>query len=482
MNPIVVIGLVSVVVAGMYSTYDGLEKQAEIAALHADMLARQHAEHSVFVHGEIDDGKHIILINDGPQAAELVQVRAYDASVDDPPLLGTWQVSYELPPLGRFNLSAATTPAPPPDLTGTTLETSLDADTSYRGVTSAGGIFEIEYVPPTQPSIDGAYGNVAVYAQGSSRHTASNPPQYDFHHGERPSAFPCRWSGSEWYRYDVYDQPFYTGTSVGSWAGFPVGNPTWVFWMPTTYSGASPCTSPTPGNDPTNPANLQKVTIGVGTTGAFQVPASSSSPGFQATHTVNSITADVPYDGDVLIRVLAPVSGTVTASYDGYSTSVTCQDSYVNSQGTNPSLTGCSCMTMGSDDVTSQLASWQSSVSAPSITASLPVRLNGASVGTFTLYTATPVAVLEPEAELTRTNAAIGGTCTYRLEADIDAFWKYDASLSGTLSTTVSEGDQISIGSGNVRLSYIHGGSASSASGVLDVGDMIVTVGQLNDS
>ena len=115
MNPIVVVGLVSVVVAGMYAVYDGLEKQAELAALHADMLARQHAEHTVFVHGEIDDGgTDIILVNHGPQAADLVQIRAYNASLADSPLIGTWEVSYELPPLGRFNLTDASAPPPAP--------------------------------------------------------------------------------------------------------------------------------------------------------------------------------------------------------------------------------------------------------------------------------------------------------------------------------------------------------------------------------
>ena len=505
MNPIVVIGLVSVVVAGMYGVYDGLEKQAELAALHADMLARQHAEHSVFVHGEVqDDGTNIIFVNNGPQPAELVQVRAYDTSVEPAPLVNTWQVSYELPPLGRFNLTDASAPLPPPPsaLTGTTLKNALDADTSYRGVTSAGGIFEITYDPSSAIiTPDGAFGPMSAieFDRGSgSRSHAGGVTTVAYYYSDPSITCKTRYAvaGTSYTKYydfiAVYNQPYSVSTTGPgpTYTHQPAGSASWDYFV-----------FDRTGSDMTSILHCSNYgTVIDGIPGPQQNESPQNFPTYITQHstygnvfyrtlsttstTVNlSLPLDgeftAPADGEFLIRVDAPVSATTSASYDGSD-----QLMFVN----NVCLSQADYPPIDYETVTENTVSqWKSSLGSPALTSSLNVRINGVSAGSLGLSDV----VLTDSSGVGGRNYVFdrwadggGWDCTLTLTADVDGSWLHGGTLAGWMTVNVLDGDLVEI-DGTVRLRYtppsVTDATIDTTGARLELDDPLFTVGLLHN-
>ncbi|MDE0265769.1 MAG: hypothetical protein OXK17_01890 [Thaumarchaeota archaeon] len=477
MNPIIIIGLVSVVVAGMYSTYDGLEKQAELAALHADMLARQHAEHSVFVYGEVqDDGTNIIFVNNGPQAAELVQVRAYDSSVEPAPLLNTWQVSYELPPLGRFNLTDASSPLPPPPsaLTGTTLKNTLDADTSYRGVTSAGGIFEITYDPSSSiTTLDDAFGPVSVVPLdgGGLASYAGAAETYEFYYGDDEYCRQSAHSSTVTKYRAVWDTPFHTGTSYNPIYAQPVGN-MWRDGNLYSLSGSSVtpvCVVPL-ATIPQKPADI----VHHNSHSSFEVYVrligTSSADTDISLPLSGNFTA--PADGRYLLRIDAPVAGWVESAYRPISADLT----------NGGVIDHTSAAFRAASIAEERISEWTDGAGRPTVLGSTGFRVNGAPavnvpMSTPPVHGGTDVsnAVISYSTSGTRINSAT-------LTADVDGRWDFSGISSGTATLDLSAGDVVDV-VGGIRLQYT---PSSLAAAPLDItnariesGDPVIVVGVL---
>ena len=485
MNPIVVIGMVSVVVAGLYAVYDGLEKQAELAALHADMLARQHAEHSVFVRGEVrDGGTNIIFINNGPRPAELVQVRAYDAGDDALPLIGTWQVAYEVPPLGRLNLTDASPPPPPPvrtALTGTNLKDSLDSDTSYRGVTSAGGIFEITYDPSSgSPSIGGSFGPMSAvpFETGSgSRIYNGGANTYEFHYADTLSCKTTPASGKNYMA--VWDTPFHTGTSYSLSDARPIGD-TWRAGLITTIvpSLLTPYCSPDPGTLPLLPPDVtyhqahgsyyvySRILSTTPTTVDISLPLAGN------------FTA--PADGRYMVRVDAPVEAATRASYDSSIDLISDVGGFSGQQ--------YSVISHSMDDRESYyMSEWtREDVGQSRLTLSADFFVNGVRV-----------ARLSPADEVLASGSMWAENLVYDkhfsgaeinrnvMTADIFEEASHSGPVSGTATLDASGGDLVEI-TGSVRLQYtphsVAGSTLQTTRGELALEDPVIMVGMLSEN
>lgn len=477
MNPIIVIGLVSVVTIGLYSTYDGLEKQADLAALHADMLARAHASHTVFVSGEVlDGGENIILENSGAQPVELVQIRAYDSGGNL--ILPTWEMSYELPPLAKFNLTEAT-PAAPAALRGSVLSTSLGNDDTYRGVTSGGSIFEIEHVIPPNTPPPGTFGHMSAMpltGSGGSR-SHNGVTIYDYHLGDSPSICQQSHSGgayTKWTQYRVYDGYFHTGTTLGGVTPVPSGtNTSWYFWYDEPYphriSSWPLCGAQTP-----SPSDLE----------------------FERLHGSSGIVVKKPYIlANHNIHLSLPVSGNFVAQSDGrkllhVEIPVTATSS-VNYAGAHTSRGENQICHTGSADgdkyftvVQQQLIrQWESGLGASDITSSISVRNNGAPAGSFGMSDVGAVGDLSVDVQYALENqVASGGSwhCDVVLDSQLDGSWSHTGTLTGLLDINAMTGDRITF-SGTVRLSYtpptVTHAAPQTSYATLELGDAIVTVG-----
>ena len=484
MNPIIVIGLVSVVTAGMYAAYDGLERQAALAALHADMLARQHAAHTTYVSGVIEEKRHVIISNNGPQAAELIQIRAYDNASA---LLNTWEMSYVLPPLRDFNVSSATAPAPPSNLTGSALEDSLDDGDYYRGVTSAGSIFEIERASGGTETPDGAYamsampltggGGSASHAGGvvTTAYYYAHPPVDCDYHYVKPGV-----SRTYYVELVLINSPAYATSTSGPGTPLPTGTQTWYAetavgtgsdrsGVPacSTYkvglSAVPPGTNPQPGY-----GNVYNRTLSTtGTAVSLSLPVSGK---FTAAS-----------DGDMLLRVEVPITAEASIHADG------------STQLSNVNLTPTSCHGFVGDsryvqtdqNLARTTSSWGSDFGSPIINGIAKIRVNGAPADTVNL----PNIKLVGDTRLTNINFATqtgssGGysTCIISMTADIDGSWRHAGILTGGLAVNAAEGDVIEI-DGTVSLGYappsVSGAAVDTTNARLELGDAVIVMGTL---
>ncbi|MCE2498968.1 MAG: hypothetical protein J4F28_08315 [Nitrosopumilaceae archaeon] len=479
MNPIIVIGLVSVVTAGMYATYDGLEKQAALAALHADMLA-----HTTYVSGTIEEKQHVIISNNGPQPAELIQVRAYD---DTSALIDTWDMSYVLPPLQEFNMSSATMPAPPSDLTGSALENSLDNDNYYRGVTSAGAIFDIVLAPSSGTSTpDHAYGPMATMplggGGGTATHVSGQPYNVAYHYASYP--FRC------WDNLDVWggrmitivwDTPYRVSSDGNPGTPFPVGSSTWyhktVNWHHPPMN-ALLCNTITPGLTPI-PTNITPL---VGYNNVYTNVLSVT--GFPISISLPlSGNLVAPLDGDMLLRVDIPVNAEVDARYTA-TESFQCKHLW----NSDSRMTSCTCIEGFASHMEAALRPLNDAASRPSdLEATIGIKKNGVPAGTIVLE-GTPISSVDNRMSITSTNPTVcwqgacpyWGTCTTNMNGPIQGEFAYGEMLSGLVEIQVSAGDSITL-SGDVELTYSSpstlSGSADSTYGVIELGDAILSVG-----
>lgn len=481
MNPIIVIGLVSVVTAGMYGMYDGLDKQAELAALHADMLARQHAAHTTYVSGVMEEKQHVIISNNGPQPAELIQVRAYD---DTSTLTDTWEMSYVLPPLQEFNMSSAVMPAPPSDLTGSALENSLDNDNYYRGVTSAGAIFDIVLAPSSGTNTpDNTYGPMATMPLNGGGGSASHVggiTAVNYHYAEptiechaNPTLF-----GAPAYRIHqlTFIHSAYSTSTTGPGTPQPT-SPVWYDLSAGTFThgehdpdrlcssytiGLSPILSgmaPLPGYN-----NVYHETLWTsGTTVNLSLPLDSD------------FTA--PSDGRMLLRVEVPVSASTSASYDGSSqlmfVNQLCLDAHDYP------------VSQFETTVENTVSRWESALGAPTLTPVFNARINGSPSGSFDMSDVVPVggSVAANRNHVFDKWADGGGwDCTMTLTADIDGSWSLAGILVGLLEVPVANGDVVDV-DGTVRLRYtppsVAGAAVDTTNARLELGDAVITMGIL---
>ena len=486
MNPIIVIGLVSVVTAGLYGTYDGLEKQAELASLHADMLSRQHAANSVFVNGETaDGGQNIIILNDGPQSAELVQVRAYAGGGGAPVLLGTWEMSYELAPLSTFNLTDAT-PPPPADLRGAVLKTSVDAGETYRGVTSSGSIFEIEHVIPPLTPPPGTFGHMSAMpltgGGGSTSHTGGLSVT-SYYYATSPVDCDQLYviPGTSYTRYlefvSIYGSPYST-TTGGPGTPTPAGSPA---WYELTSTGST-------GSDRPHVPACSTFTTGLSTVPSYLTPYPGYSNVYHevlwtsgTSYNLNlplSGGFDVASDGNIILHVEVPVTVTARAAYDGntlvqFNQNIGHCDNFNNLRGP-------------SHLYSPHLDRWGSPPGAPSLTASMRVEKNGANAGSMGMSGTS--SGLDGETSISNRNFAFDSyvvpgfhnNCYWRLTADADSDWSHNGVLVGQLTTSATAGDRIDF-TGTVRLNYapptVADATVDTTYGSLELGDAIVTVG-----
>ena len=480
MNPIIVIGLVSVVTAGMYGMYDGLDKQAELAALHADMLARQHAAHTTYVSGVMEEKQHVIISNNGPQPAELIQVRAYD---DTSTLTDTWEMSYVLPPLQEFNMSSATMPTPPSDLTGSALENSLDNDNYYRGVTSAGSIFEIVLAPSSGTSTpDGAYPMSAmplnVGGSGSTSH-AGGISVVSYYYANTPidcdQLYVVPGNSYTIYREFVsIHSPAYSTSTSGPGTPWPAGTPT---WYELTTIGT--------GSDRSSVPACSTFTSGLSTVPSNITPFPGHTDVYHETLWTSGTTVNInlrvdgdftsPSDGDMLLRVMVPVSTHTSASYDGSN-----QLMFINQM----------CQTSDNDVVPFEntaentFSLWESSLGSPILTPSFGVRANGASAGNFDMSDIVLVggAVADNRNFVFDMWADGGGwDCTMTLTADVDGSWSHAGVLVGMMTiNNVAAGDIIEV-DGTARLRYtpptVANAAVDTTNARLEVGDAVIAVG-----
>ncbi|MCE2499149.1 MAG: hypothetical protein J4F28_09265 [Nitrosopumilaceae archaeon] len=473
MNPIIVIGLVSVVTAA----YDGLEKQAALAALHADMLARQHAAHTTYVSGVIEEKQHVIISNNGPQPAELIQVRAYD---DASALLNTWEMSYELQALQDFNMSSATMPTPPSALTGSALETSLDNGDYYRGVTSAGSLFEIVLASSSGTETpDGTYGPVSSMplTGGGTPTTHVGRTIYSYHFADSAGTYCNESRGvypySKWTTHDVYDAPFYTGFSLGYTTPVPSGTASWNFWLeerPYPRIASWPlCSGGTP-----SPSDL---------TLERELPSGElvvKRPLVLANYNVNLArsvagTFTMPSDGDVMLRVEVPVTATTTAHYDGAHTSTGTDR---NCRPANHD--GYDYLTPIQQRAINQ---WETGLGASALTAAIDAERNGSPAGSFDMSDIRPVGDTSANVQFSTVNVQASGgrwTCDVVLNGQLDGSWSHTGVLVGLLEFQASEGDVIDV-DGTVRLRYtppsVSGAAVDNTYARLELGDTAVSIG-----
>ena len=277
MNPIVIIGLVAVITAGIYATYDGLQKQAELAALHADMLSRQHVAHTVYVDGTViissdpaSNQTDIIITNNGLRPVDLIQIRMYNSTAGGIPstpeinstslttpaalpaatasgLIRVWHTDYALPPLRSLNLTDTPLGGSAPELSGAPLREIFTNTTdtanriTLRGVTSGGSIFDIDDTALNAAllrqnlaeqqallggsgngtGLGGAFTNLAVIVpDGGFASESGSDTTYDYYF-EAGITTCTRTTGAlsytvhtVWDRRDIYDVPSHRGTGL----------------------------------------------------------------------------------------------------------------------------------------------------------------------------------------------------------------------------------------------------------------------------
>lgn len=484
MNPIIVIGMVSLITLGLYGIYAGLEQQAELGEIQRDMLERVAgasgpSASSSHVYGEIHDGAHVVITNNIARDVTVIQFRSYESGT----LSDAWHVNYTVPAYRAQNLTGTQLPGGMAALLG-------DEDYAFRGVTAQGAVFTIERAAPPPPGVPAnSFGHVAVMSlDGGSASQRGADTVIAYHHSD--SSILCKVPyvkpGESWYtrweKHIIYDGPFLVSDSgLGGATPRPAGSPVWHYWeagekiKPGRHHQYEPCSNF--GHDPAAPAYPAGIAPLQGHPDVFQLVRSDADYDVGVVFPISgSVTA--PYAGKMAIRVEAPYAGEAGASYD-FGADFRCTDNGAHS--TNP----CDCLSEFHDVVDDRLTSWEDSMPRPAFSASVRVQNGGQTVQSVPLKTGAPAESFARDVELTRTGfETYYYNCLYRLTGDIEAAWTYGGQLDGWLEADVEAGDVITV-DGRISMSYSPGGfaggmPASSRVGV-DVGDTILTVGRLSE-
>lgn len=357
MNPVVVIGLVAVISAGMYGMYDAIQQQAELGQIQRVALEREMISNTPnIVRGELqgsqhDQNVHVIITNNSPEnTAQLIQIRAHDKKSSD--LIGTWDVSYEVPPLQTQNLSAVG--AMPPALQGMLLATvngTGKTEYAYAGVTARGVIFDIDTDAyrlhalaegMTDGISDDAYGPVVFAATNATSRSVFSQQGIEYYYAT-DSFCKSGHNRGEYYS-KIYDNPKFIPSSVT----YPTGNPwsdggpigglgsqayrMWNGTFTTTGTVVGPACPPDIKTD-TNPLGLRLYKYGSIVVAGYRVLTPSTfdvSVNRQAQSDEIKIKGDV---NDVAVGVQVPLF------IDAQTTHA------VSVQGQCPRVDGCHCFT-----------------------------------------------------------------------------------------------------------------------------------------
>jgi len=491
MNPIVVIGMVSLIALGLYGIYSGLAQQAELGEIQRDMLERAGESNPSLspshVRGEIHDGAHVILTNNVARDVDVIQFRGYENGT----LSGAWHVNYTVRAYQTQNLTGAPGGGGgPPPLPGGMAALLNDEDHSFRGVTARGVIFTVERAAPSHDDAPAnTFGYVAVMdLDGGSASQRGAGTVIAYHHSD--SSAYCKvlfvkpgesWH-TRWEKHIIYDSPFLVSDSgIGGATPRPAGSPAWHYWeegdrlRPGQHHLYEPCANL--GHDPDALAHPADVAPLQGHPGVFQVVRSGADYDVGVTFPISG-SMTVPYAGKMAIRVETPYTGRAGAAY-GFDSEFRCTDNGAHS--TSP----CDCLSEFHDTVDDRLTAWEAGMPRPSFSASVQVQNGGVTVQSVPLGAGAPAESLARDVELARTGFdTYYYNCVYRLTGGIEAAWTYGGQLDGWLEADVEAGDVITV-DGEISVSYSTGGfsdGAPSSSHVrVDVGDTILTVGRLNE-
>ena len=492
MNPIIVIGMVSLIALGLYGIHAGLAQQAELGEIQRDMLERAGASGPSMspshVRGEIHDGAHVLLTNNVARDIVVIQFRGYENGT----LSGAWHVNYTVRAYQTQNLTGAPgggggAAAPLPGGMAALLG---DEDHTFRGVTAQGAIFTVGRAAPPAPAAPAdTFGHVAVMGiDGGSASQRGSGTVIAYHHSD--SSIRCKVlfakPGESWYtgweKHIIYDAPFLVSDSgLGGATPRPAGSPAWYYWeqgeklKPGHHHLYDHCSNF--GYGPGATAYPAGITPLQGHPGVFQTVRSSADYNVGVTFPVSG-SVTVPYAGKMAIRVETPYTGAAGAAYD-FDSEFRCTDSSAHS--TNP----CDCLSEFHDTVDDRLTAWEERMPRPSFSASVRVQNDGKTVQSVPLGTGAPAEFLVRDMELARTGFdTYYYNCVYKLTGGIEAAWSYDGQLDGWLEADVEAGDVITV-DGRISMSYSPGGftdgTPSSSRVGVDVGDTILTVGRLNE-
>ncbi|MDE0525740.1 MAG: hypothetical protein OXI27_03980 [Thaumarchaeota archaeon] len=491
MNPIIVIGMVSLIALGLYGIYAGLAQQAELGEIQRDMLERAGVSgpsSSSHIRGEIHDGAHVILTSNVARDIVVIQFRGYENGT----LSGAWHVNYTVRAYQTQNLTggAGGGTDPPPPLPGDMTALLGDEDHTFRGVTAQGAIFAIGRAAPSETSAPAdTFGHVAVMGiDGGSASQSGAGTVIAYHHSD--SSILCKvlfakpgesWH-TRWEKHIIYDAPFLVSDGgIGGATPGPAGSPAWYYWeegeklKPGRHKIYDHCSNF--GHDTralARPANIAPLQ---GHPGVFQTVRSSADYNVGVTFPISgNVTA--PYAGKMAVRVETPLAWSAGAGYD-FDAVFRCVDTSAHT--TNP----CDCLSEFHDTVDDRLTAWEERMPRPSFSASVRVQNGGQTVQSAPPGAGAPAESLVRDVELARTGFdTYYYNCVYRLTGNIEAAWSYGGRLDGWLETDVEAGDVITV-NGQISVSYGPGGFAdgtpSSSRVGVDVGDTILTVGRLNE-
>ncbi|MDE0526386.1 MAG: hypothetical protein OXI27_07330 [Thaumarchaeota archaeon] len=488
MNPIIVIGMVSLIALGLYGIYAGLAQQAELGEIQRDMLERAGVSgpsSSSHIRGEIHDGAHVILTSNVARDIVVIQFRGYENGT----LSGAWHVNYTVRAYQALNLTGGGGGTDPPPLPGGMAALLGDEGHMFRGVTAQGAIFAIDRAVPDGSAPAGTFGHVAVMGlDGGSASRRGSNTVIAYHHSDSSAYCKVLFSkpGESWYtrweKHIIYDGPFLVSDSgLGGATPRPAGSPSWYYWeqgeklKPGRHTLYDHCSNF--GHDPHAPTHPAGITPLQGHPGVFQTVRNSADYNVGVTFPISG-SVTVPYTGKIAVRVETPFTGSAGAAYD-FDSEFRCTDSSAHS--TNP----CDCLSEFHDTVDDRLTAWEERMPRPSFSASMRVQNDGRTVQSVPLGAGAPAESLVRDVELARTGFdTYYYNCVYRLTGGIEAAWSYGGQLDGWLETDVEAGDVITV-DGRISMSYGPGGfsdgTPSSSHVRVDVGDTILTVGRLNE-
>lgn len=461
MNPVIAIGMVAVIAAGLYAIYSGLELQAELGAIQSQAAAGGRGGGGA-VSGEITK-EYLKVRNNGAYDEKLVQVRGYDI---DGTLLEVHSQAYDIPAWNEVNLTGA----------GTMINIfTNNINASFVGVLASGVVFSIESIPDVIINPPG-YGDLAIrMAAGGTASQVGMGTMVEYYYStvsEECLATHADRKRYVWEKTIIYDQPFLVSSTGLSGTPKPEGSPTWWEWDNTgpmqprdknlpTCGGRSDNYPSTFVRSATNTNVYENVIMGTSWDIDLRVPISDS--------------FTIENDGTMMVRLEGIVQSQTEAEYD-WTNHLSCLDSAAHP-------VSCDCRAGHDAERIMRTDDRASRAGDPSLSGSVRVEKNGHSLGTFPLVTAAPVEdVVSEEMRFIYDGwkpSGSGVECFSKSEGYTDAVWQYDSEFGGWLEIPVSSGDAIDL-DGSVRLRYnaLSGaGTPSSTYGEMSIGDVLVMLG-----